>query len=814
MKLLMVISIVSLAALGTGCGGATSGAADERGGSASPLNAVHAPRLSSAPPAPAPISTQAIPASHPRIWYSVDPQAPGYARLQRARQWRAAGNEVPIPSASSSPSAHFRARALRSLLNNYADSAECDASVNWLRNFTIDTSQVSSDAARWYGEDAILVYDWCHHRLSASDRTNLISRWNNYISVLNAKPWGGPSMPSNNYFWGYLRNSLMWGLATAGENTMAEGFLSDAMQTRYFDATRAGSNNPGSFSRWFEAHGEGGLALEGTQYGPYVFAYAATSFTAATDYGFDLWSQVPYWKQAPFALMYQATPTRTLGRDGQATKYDAFPFNDDEFFREGGSAERSAYADFMATMALRFPAEPVARIARDWIARVPSGMSWWINAEYRSVADAAPPVVLPTDYYAAGSGFMFSGSGQGDAQARVLFQLSGTDSYAESNERKMAGGGVGHSHFDAGTFQIWRKGRWLSRETTGYGDADGIVGWNGSGVVNPLEAVAHNGLLFEGRGHIGQYIAKPTTLRLRSSSEYSYAAVDLSSAYRFPIINQWEARYDWPYAERVVREFLYLRRLECVVVLDRAVSGSDSLHAWYNDARFRGPRLTGSQVRKTFVIHAGGSSANGTNPWVHSGNRSTALVGTQAMDVVSHVANNAERRTIAEAGPVGQYRLEVTSSGEEQTTFLHTICLRDADQEATSVTYSQEAEHHVLTLEASGKSNAVVRLVRPIDQVGGLIAVSGGATHALPTQVEKMEFSNGVPVWPADGAPVRLNGAHPLIPGVGGTGSSPVPALSQSGAARNQSRLEVRQAAPLPGLPHARPHSARLPAAK
>lgn len=794
MKQVVAGAVAFLAALGTGCGGNIAGEVEQRSTSASIPQPENAPILSGPLPEPNQISTQAIPASHPRIWYSVDPQAPGYTRLQRARQWRAAGNEVPIPSASSSPSAHFRARALRSLLSNHVDSAECDAAVNWLRNFTIDTSQVSSDAARWYGEDAILVYDWCHHRLTASDRTALISRWNNYISVLNAKAWGGPSMPSNNYFWGYLRNSLLWGLATSGENVMADGFLRDAMQTRYFDATRAGSNNPGSFSRWFEAHGEGGLALEGTQYGPYVFAYAATAFTAATDYGFDLWSQVPYWKQAPFALMYQATPTPTLGRDGQAAKFDAFPFNDDEFFREGGSAERSAYADFMATMALRFPAEPVARIARDWIARVPSGMSWWINAEYRSVANAAPPVALPTDYYAAGSGFMFSTSGQGDAQARVLFQLSGTDSYAESNERKMAGGGVGHSHYDAGTFQIWRKGRWLSRETTGYGDADGIVGWNGSGVVNPLEAVAHNGLLFEGRGHIGQYKAKPTTLRLRSSAEYSYAAVDLSSAYRFPIVNQWEARYDWPYAERIVREFLYLRRLECVVVLDRAVSGSDSLHEWYNDTRFRGPRISGSQVRKTFVIHAGGSSANGANPWFHFGNRSTALVGTQAMDVVSHVANNAERRIVSEAGPIGQYRLEVTSSGEEQTTFLHTICLRDADQEATSVTYSQEGEHHVLTLEASGKSNAVVRFARPIDQVGGLISVSAGAAHPLPMQVEQMEFSNGVPVWPADGAPVRLNGAQPLIPGAGGTSSSPVRALSRPVSARSQNGLGVRHA--------------------
>ena len=60
--------------------------------------------------------------------------------------------------------------------------------------------------------------------------------------------------------------------------------------------------------------------------------------------------------------------------------------------------------------------------------------------------------------------------------------------------------GVGHNHLDAGTFQLWRKGRFVTRETVGY--AQLIAGYADSAPRDCRDTVGHNGLLYDGRGSI------------------------------------------------------------------------------------------------------------------------------------------------------------------------------------------------------------------------------------------------------------------------------------------------------------------------
>ena len=77
-------------------------------------------------------------------------------------------------------------------------------------------------------------------------------------------------------------------------------------------------------------------------------------------------------------------------------------------------------------------------------------------------------------------------------------------------------------------------------------------------------AVAHNGLLINGTGGTarhenptGSYVMR----RLESRPEYSFAVVDLSPAF--------SGR-----ANRVIREFIFVRDLETMVVFDRLDSTS------------------------------------------------------------------------------------------------------------------------------------------------------------------------------------------------------------------------------------------------
>ena len=54
-----------------------------------------------------------------------------------------------------------------------------------------------------------------------------------------------------------------------------------------------------------------------------------------------------------------------------------------------------------------------------------------------------------------------------------------------------------HRHRNAGNFQFWRKGRWITRESAGYSKP--LVAFGGNGTIDTEHHVAHNGLLFQGR---------------------------------------------------------------------------------------------------------------------------------------------------------------------------------------------------------------------------------------------------------------------------------------------------------------------------
>src|ERR1700738_961850 len=93
-------------------------------------------------------SQLSVPKSHPRLWWDE-------ARLRHARVWHA--KTRPKPSRDD-----VRDLAFRFLMG--AEPHGCDQAIKWLMDFTISSdelSHVASDNARWHGEDAILIYDWC-----------------------------------------------------------------------------------------------------------------------------------------------------------------------------------------------------------------------------------------------------------------------------------------------------------------------------------------------------------------------------------------------------------------------------------------------------------------------------------------------------------------------------------------------------------------------------------------------------------------------------------------------------------------------------
>lgn len=718
-------------------------------------------------------ATLAIPNQHPRLWYG------DAGRLARARAYSA---QNPVTISGWPPSAQARDRALRSLMRGQGDPStdtDCQQAVNWLRNFTMSVGGTSSDQARWDGENAILVYDWCHYAISGGDRDTLIARWNGYIATLNGKPWGGLAMSANNYFWGYLRNSLLWGIASyhdggSAQRQNAQGFIDHALDVRYRrqDALDWNSRNrpppspPANTSRfrtWYQAFGVGGVPLEGTQYGPYMLSYPVIAFTSATDYGYKAWNMVPFWRDAVYHLHYAATPAATRARDGAAVRHEMFPFNDDEFFADGGSAEGTGYADFLAAMVLRKPNAPLARQALSWMQARGVAPSWPLRAELAATTVTATAPTLPSDYYADGSQFFHGRRAAGADATAFMLQLGGANAYTSNVSELAADGGVGHSHQDLGNFQLWRKGRWLSRETTGYNiSSDGVRGWNNGPVVDPLEGVAHNVALFEGRGQIYTRRGWSRVLRLQSAPEFAFAAVDMLESYRAPAHESWFAEDDWPFAEVAIREFVYLRALDALVILDRMKSGDDSLDPIY-DVSYTGPQMPGTQVRKSFVLHATGTGAdeNG-NPFALGAAQATATVGDQRLDLRTLLPANPAYRVIDEGGRIGQFRLEYDVSGSEMSYLLNVVSMRDATDAPVSATVSDVGDAWQLTLAHPLNGSATLLLRKGETSSGGSVRIGQGSVQPLLERVQGMSITGNGPVW-HDGASSRLQRVLPPV---------------------------------------------------
>jgi hypothetical protein len=635
----------------------------------------------------------------------------------------------------------MRDKALKGLLAG--DAASCDAAVAWMKTYNFP----SPDEARWSGEDAILIYDWCHGRISAADRTAIVDKWNKRLGELNADSWGGPHMPTNNYFWGYVRNGLLWGITSFHDNPQAQDFIDHALTLRYQD----------KFNAWYDKFGAGGVTLEGTQYGPYMLGYPVIAFTTAADYGFDAWIAPPFWRDAVYYLNYATTPTKTRHHDGTGTFFELFPFSDDQFFKEYASAESGDYADFLAGQVIHAPETMHAAVARAWLARTKVPPSWYVAAELASTSASPPPAALPVDYYAAGSSYFYGGQGAAVDSTVFMLQLGAFDASSNDPVEMPNDGGVGHNHLDVGNFNLWRKGRWISRETTGYSDQ--IQRFEGGGTVDTHEAVAHNTVLFEGRGQIDGFRGLAKVLRLQSTQGFAFAAVDMTDAYRAEVDEDWQSEGDWPFAEKAIREFVYVRALDALVILDRLQSGSDSLGPLYKQY-YHGPKLDAAQVRKGFVLHATGTGSNEAgNPWsITSAGRATATIGTQRMDLATLLPAAPTYRVLAEGSSIGQYRLEYTVTGAADTYFLNVLSMRDdTDAEVTaSLAIEDGGNTYNVTLSHPTRGTANVRFAKGMASQGGTVSIAGGMPLPLRGNVQEMRIDDNGPKWKGTMPPMQV----------------------------------------------------------
>jgi hypothetical protein len=630
-----------------------------------------------------------IPSGHPRLWWTPE-------RIARAKAWLGAHPFDPRDD-----------DYYGQIFLHVVSGADCSSAIAWAMDFTVPDSEfnVASDDVRWSGEQAILVYDWCFDQLSGDQRATLLDRWNGYIGKAKDLDWGGPEMPENNYYWGYLRNEIEWGIATQGESPTATGFLDHGLVTRWKE----------SFLPFAQGAGLGGVAQEGTQYGAYMTDYPINPFVTATLLGRSLYDETDFWKGTALYVLYATTPAQTVtGRKDERHGFEVFPFNDDESFQDGSSAGR--FANFMAQAAGTWDCLPIGKLARGWGAMVGAEPTPYIASVDRG-GESMDPTGLPLDYYAPGPRYFYGRSAWGPDATTFHWQLGDYET-----------AGVGHMHYDFGTFQIWRKGRWLTRESTGYGDT--YTGLGGSGTIGSGDAPAHNTIMVDGTGFASPsdhgVDGPPVVRRLESQAGYAYADVDLTKAYRNTDNNGHPDR-DNPAVAHVERELVFLRGLETTVILDRVES-----------------RATGGKsaeaIDKTFLAHFEKS------PVVEDPNHVSYTTGDQALRMTILLPAAPKTGVVdeqeADGSSNGQFRLEVSTSGDAQSYFLTVLQGKDASAPALSPSLADDGTNLTVTLDGSTS----VVFVKGETSSGGSVTI-GGAKKELRGDVQGIKVTDAGPAW-------------------------------------------------------------------
>ncbi len=203
-------------------------------------------------------TTAAVSASHPRVLLN---HAPTLAALKKAmldetpaamRFRQFVDNELANPGSNYGYAAWFAALLWQVTGQaKYADAAVAvvDQSVKDEEALIAQgkAAGVAFDSYLYVGEsigNVALVYDWCHERLTPQQRSRWVAYMNQAVSNVwhpDTASWGGKvfpwtgwstTNPSNNYYYSFLRATMLTGLATSGENPQADAWVQQFRQAK------------------------------------------------------------------------------------------------------------------------------------------------------------------------------------------------------------------------------------------------------------------------------------------------------------------------------------------------------------------------------------------------------------------------------------------------------------------------------------------------------------------------------------------------------------------------------------------------------
>ena len=386
-----------------------------------------------------------------------------------------------------------------------------------------------------------MVYDWCRPQMSAAQRT----RWSTYANqavwnVWNfnsakwgnaAHPWTGWSVdnPSNNYYYSFLRATMLLGLASVGENPQAQAWLDKFLNEKML----------GQLIPTFNRDLEGGGSREGTGYGVALKNLFDLYYLWEKSTGHRLADHTPHTLASIDKMLHDIVPTLT----------HVAPTGDHA--RESTGALFDYHREYLQILAHLYPTDAMSGVAKTLLAkssvpRMANAFEAWADFIYDTSTITAQPLSrLPTAHW---------GSGTGQFSMRSAWALDATYAnlicgpYTES-----------HAHHDQGSFVLF-KGGWLATDENIHSH---------SGLVQ--EESAHNLVRIEQNGVVvpQTYNSSCKMQALADTPLYSYGLAVSTPSYAGKAAVQ-----------KLEREFLFIKP-GVVVVLDRVqTSGPGVKRVW------------------------------------------------------------------------------------------------------------------------------------------------------------------------------------------------------------------------------------------
>ena len=411
-----------------------------------------------------------------------------------------------------------------------------------------ERAEVAFDSYLYVGDtigDLALVHDWCFDQVTPDQR----ARWLTYANqaVWNvwhpeeavwggvSYPWSGWSIdnPSNNYYYSFLRATVLLGLASLGEHddaqTWIDRFRKDKIQ--------------GQLVPTFESDLQGGGSREGTGYGVAMKNLFRLYDLWESTTGERIWdltghtrASLPNALHATVPTLDRIAPIGDHARDSTASLFDY----------------HRSYVLHLAH--LLGPADPLTDVAQTWLddCSVPEMSQPFMFIDdflYHDPSHAKRPLSdLYSTYHAPGTGSVFFRNGWSQSAAWGAF-IAGP--FTES-----------HAHRDQGSLPVY-KDEWLAYDQNISSH---------SGIYQNEEA--HNMVrIQQGGATVTMPNGAATLVSLRDGPGFLYLRADVTPVYG-----------GHPAVGRVEREVVFLEGPGAFVVMDRADTGDGAEAVWQLNA--------------------------------------------------------------------------------------------------------------------------------------------------------------------------------------------------------------------------------------